>query len=36
MSQPSAAEGVGLYRRIGFGAFGEITEYEPRSIPGAA
>jgi ribosomal protein S18 acetylase RimI-like enzyme len=32
----AAAEGVGLYRRLGFVGFGEITEYKPRSVPGAA
>ncbi len=25
----AALEGVGLYRRLGFEAFGEITEYKP-------
>jgi ribosomal protein S18 acetylase RimI-like enzyme len=30
----AAAEGVGLYRRLGFVGFGEITEYKP-SISGA-
>ena len=32
----AAAAGVGLYSRLGFTAFGEITEYKPRSIAGAA
>jgi hypothetical protein len=32
----AAAAGVGLYRRLGFMAFGEVTEYKPRSIAGAA
>jgi GNAT superfamily N-acetyltransferase len=27
----AAAEGVGLYRRLGFTPFGEIAEYKPRS-----
>ena len=29
------AAAVELYRRLGFGAFGEITEYKPRRIAGA-
>ncbi len=32
----AAAAGVGLYGRLGFVAFGEITEYKPRSIAGAS
>jgi len=31
----AAAAGVGLYRRLGFAGFGEITEYKPRSAAGA-
>jgi ribosomal protein S18 acetylase RimI-like enzyme len=31
-----AAEGIGMYRRLGFAACGEITEHKPGSRPGAA
>ena len=30
----AAPDGVGVYRRIGFEAFGEITEYKPRPSAG--
>lgn len=32
----AAREGVGLYRRLGFAAFGEITEYMPMEAPPGA
>jgi ribosomal protein S18 acetylase RimI-like enzyme len=32
----AASAGVGLYHRLGFVTFGEITEYKPRSIAEAA
>ena len=31
----AAPEGVGLYRRLGFAAFGEITEYKPITVASA-
>jgi GNAT superfamily N-acetyltransferase len=31
----AASEGAGLYRRLGFAAFGEITEHKPRSVASA-
>jgi hypothetical protein len=31
----AAPEGVGLYRRLGFTPFGDITEYKPRSAGSA-
>lgn len=32
----AAAAGVGLYRRLGFTPFGDITEYKPAEVAGAA
>jgi ribosomal protein S18 acetylase RimI-like enzyme len=29
----ASADGVGIYRRLGFTTFGEITEYKPRQVP---
>jgi hypothetical protein len=26
----AAADGIGLYARVGFASFGDITEYKPR------